>query len=160
MRNIGITKFLIIIFISNVLESFIAPYLITFHVSVPITFLIFSYAIFKSNQRLNSLFAFLCGLYVDLISGSPFGLNAGLFTIMCYAINSYANTFKLFSYIQICIFFGISTVFYIGFKNLIMNLENFSYLLLFTSLLANVLLFLLISMLRYYFPSVYLRYDQ
>ena len=149
MRNIGITKFLIIIFISNVLESFIAPYLITFHVSVPITFLIFSYAIFKSNQRLNSLFAFLCGLYVDLISGSPFGLNAGLFTIMCYAINSYANTFKLFSYIQICIFFGISTVFYIGFKNLIMNLENFSYLLLFTSLLANVLLFLLISMLRY-----------
>ncbi|OUW35794.1 MAG: rod shape-determining protein MreD [Verrucomicrobia bacterium TMED175] len=160
MRNIGITKFLIIIFISNVLESFIAPYLITFHVSVPITFLIFSYAIFKSNQRLNPLFAFLCGLYVDLISGSPFGLNAGLFTIMCYAINSYANTFKLFSYIQICIFFGISTVFYIGFKNLIMNLENFSYLLLFTSLLANVLLFLLISMLRYYFPSVYLRYDQ
>lgn len=160
MRNIGITKFLIIIFISNVLESFIAPYLITFHVSVPITFLIFSYAIFKSNQRLNPLFAFLCGLYVDLISGSPFGLNAGLFTIMCYAINSYANTFKLFSYIQICIFFGISTVFYIGFKNLIMNLENFSYLLLFTSLLANVLLFLLISMLRYYFSSVYLRYDQ
>ena len=160
MRNIGITKFLIIIFISNVLESFIAPYLITFHVSVPITFLIFSYAIFKSNQRLNPLFAFLCGLYVDLISGSPFGLNAGLFTIMCYAINSYANTFKLFSYIQISIFFGISTVFYIGFKNLIMNLENFSYLLLFTSLLANVLLFLLISMLRYYFPSVYLRYDQ
>lgn len=160
MRNIGITKFLIIIFISNVLESFIAPYLITFHVSVPITFLIFSYAIFKSNQRLNPLFAFLCGLYVDLISGSPFGLNAGLFTIMCYAINSYANTFKLFSYIQICIFFGISTVFYIGFKNLIMNLENFSYLLLFTSLLANVLLFLLISILRYYFPSMYLRYDQ
>ena len=160
MRNIGITKFLIIIFISNVLESFIAPYLITFHVNVPITFLIFSYAIFKTNQRLNPLFAFLCGLYVDLISGSPFGLNAGLFTIMCYAINSYANTFKLFSYIQICIFFGISTVFYIGFKNLIMNLENFSYLLLFTSLLANVLLFLLISMLRYYFPSVYLRYDQ
>ena len=160
MRNIGITKFLIIIFISNILESFIAPYLITFHVTVPITFLIFSYAIFKTNQRLNPLFAFLCGLYVDLISGSPFGLNAGLFTIMCYAINSYANTFKLFSYIQICIFFGISTVFYIGFKNLIMNLENFSYLLLFTSLLANVLLFLLISMLRYYFPSVYLRYDQ
>ena len=160
MRNIGITKFLIIIFISNVLESFIAPYLITFHVSVPITFLIFSYAIFKSNQRLNPLFAFLCGLYVDLISGSPFGLNAGLFTIMCYAINSYANTFKLFSYIQICIFFGISTVFYIGFKNLIMNLENFSYLFLFTSLLANVLLFLLISILRYYFPSMYLRYDQ
>ena len=159
MRNIGITKFLIIIFISNVLESFIAPYLITFHVSVPITFLIFSYAIFKSNQRLNSLFAFLCGLYVDLISGSPFGLNAGLFTIMCYAINSYANTFKLFSYIQICIFFGISSIFYVGFKSLIIGIENFSYLVLFVSLLFNTFIFFLISMLRYYFPSMSIKYD-
>ena len=106
MRNIGITKFLIIIFISNILESFIAPYLITFHVTVPITFLIFSYAIFKSNQRLNPLFAFLCGLYVDLISSSPFGLNAGLFTIMCYAINSYANNVSETSLRFEGVFFG------------------------------------------------------
>jgi hypothetical protein len=78
---------------------------------------------------------------------------------MSYAISIYANTFKLFSYIQICIFFGISTVFYIGFKNLIMNLENFSYLLLFVSFFINILLFLLLSMLRYYFPSMSIRYD-
>ena len=159
MRNIGITKFLIIIFIANVVESLFAPYLINFYLSVPITFLIFSFAIFRSNRRLNPFFIFLCGLYVDLISGSPFGLNAGIFIIMSYAISSYANTFKLFSYIQICIFFGISTVFYIGFKNLIMNLENFSYLLLFVSFFTNILLFLLISMLRYYFPSMSIKYD-
>jgi hypothetical protein len=78
---------------------------------------------------------------------------------MSYAISIYANTFKLFSYIQICIFFGISTVFYVGFKSLIMNLENFSYLLLLVSFLTNILLFLLLSMLRYYFPSMSIKYD-
>ena len=114
MRNIGITKLLIIIFIANIIESLLAPQLINFYLSIPVTFLIYSFAIFRSSRKLNPLLAFSCGLYVDLISGSPFGLNAGIFTIMSYAISIYANTFKLFSYIQICIFFGISTVFYIG----------------------------------------------
>ena len=159
MRNIGITKFLIIIFIANIIESLLAPQLINLYLSIPVTFLIFSFAIFRSSRKLSPLLAFSCGLYVDLISNSPFGLNAGIFTIMSYAISIYANTFKLFSYIQICIFFGISTVFYIGFKNLIMNLENFSYLLLFVSFFINILLFLLLSMLRYYFPSMSIRYD-
>ena len=160
MRDMGITKFLIVIFVANIIESFLAAYLINFYLSIPVTFLIFSFAIFRSSRKLNPLFAFSCGLYVDLISSSPFGLNAGIFTIMSYAISIYANTFKLFSYIQICIFFGISTVFYIGFKNLVMNLENFSYLLLFVSFFINLILFLLFSMLRYYFPSTSLRYDQ
>lgn len=159
MRNIGTTKFLIIIFIANIIESLFAPYFINFYLSIPVTFLVFSFAIFRSSRKLNPLYAFIFGLYVDLISSSPIGLNAGIFTIMSYAISIYANTFKLFSYIQICIFFGISTVFYIGFKNLIMNLENFSYLLLFVSFFINILLFLLLSMLRYYFPSMSIRYD-
>ena len=159
MRNMSITKFLIIIFIANIIESLLAPQLINFYLSIPVTFLIFSFAIFRSSRKLNPLLAFSCGLYVDLISSSPFGLNAGIFIIMSYAISIYANTFKLFSYIQICIFFVISTVFYIGFKNLIINLENFSYLLLFVSFFINILLFLLLSMLRYYFPSMSIRYD-
>ena len=159
MRNIGITKLLIIIFIANIIESLLAPQLINFYLSIPVTFLIFSFAIFRSSRKPNPLLTFSCGLYVDLISSSPFGLNAGIFTIMSYAISIYANAFKLFSYIQICIFFGISTVFYIGFKNLIMNLENFSYLLLFVSFFINILLFLLLSILRYYFPSMSIRYD-
>ena len=159
MRNAGIIKLLFIIFILNILESFISPYLINFYVSLPITFLAFSLAIYNSNRNSNPLFAFLCGLYLDLISSSPFGLNAGLFTIISYVINSYVNTFKLFSYIQICIFFAASSIFYIGFKNLFISLENFSYLVLFVSLFFNTLLFLLIVMLRYYFPSMSIKYD-
>ena len=91
MRNIGTVKLLIIIFVLNILESFIAPHLINFYISLPITFLVFSLAIYNSNRNSNPLFAFLCGFYLDLISSSPFGLNAGLFTMMSYVINSYAN---------------------------------------------------------------------
>ena len=159
MRNTVIIKLLFIIFILNILESFISPYLINFYVSLPITFLAFSLAIYNSNRNSNPLFAFLCGCYLELISCSTVGLNAGLFTMMSYVINSYANTFKLFSYIQICIFFAASSIFYIGFKNLFISLENFSYLVLFVSLFFNTLLFFLIVMLRYYFPSMSIKYD-
>jgi rod shape-determining protein MreD len=103
------------------------------------------------------LYAFLFGLYVDLISDSPIGLNAALFSMMAYVVNSYANTFKLFSFIQICLFFSGSSVFYIGFSHLFINLENFSYLILFTSFIFNTFLFLLMAMLRFYFPSLNLK---
>lgn len=159
MKKIGIIKLLIIIYVSNFIESLMAPYFINLYINFPITFIIFSLTLYNSNQNTNAVYAFLFGLYLDLISSSPFGLNAGLFTMMSYVINSYANTFKLFSYIQICIFFGISSIFYVGFKSLIIGIENFSYLVLFVSLLFNTFIFLLISMLRYYFPSMSIKYD-
>ena len=159
MKKIGIIKLLIIIYVSNFIESLMAPYLLNLYINFPITFIIFSLTLYNSSQNTNAFYAFLFGLYLDLISSSPFGLNAGLFTMMSYVINSYANTFKLFSYIQICIFFGISSIFYVGFKSLIIGIENFSYLVLFVSLLFNTFIFLLISMLRYYFPSMSIKYD-
>lgn len=159
MKKIGIIKLLIMIYVSNFIESLMAPYLINLYINFPITFIIFSLTLYNSNQNTNAFYAFLFGLYLDLISSSPFGLNAGLFTMMSYVINSYANTFKLFSYIQICIFFGISSIFYVGFKSLIIGIENFSYLVLFMSLLFNTFIFFLISMLRYYFPSMSIKYD-
>ena len=114
----------------------------------------FSFAIYKSRFNTSALYAFLFGLYVDFISSSPIGLNAALFSMMAYVVNSYSNTFKLFSYIQICMFFSASATFYIGFSHLFINLENFSYLILFISLIFNTFLFLIISMLRFYFPSL------
>ena len=154
MSNIGNIKLLVIIFIANILESFLAPILIKAHINIPITFLIFSFTIYKSRFNTNALYAFLFGLYVDFISSSPIGLNAALFSMMAYLVNSYSNTFKLFSLIQICMFFSGSATFYIGFSHLFINLENFSYLILFISLIFNTFLFLIISMLRSYFPSL------
>ena len=154
MKNIGIIKLLVVIFMTNIIESYIAPMLIKAYINIPITFLIFSFVIYKSTFNTNALYAFLLGLYVDLISDSPIGLNAALFSMMAYVVNSYANTFKLFSFIQICMFFSGSATFYIGFSHLFINLENFSYLILFISLIFNTFLFLIISMLRFYFPSL------
>jgi rod shape-determining protein MreD len=108
--------------------------------------------IYKSKFNTNALYAFSFGLYLDIISDSPIGLNAALFLMMAYVVNSYSNTFKLFSSIQICFFFSGASVFYIGFGHLFVNLENFSYLILFTSLIFNTFLFLIIAMLRFYFP--------
>ena len=157
MKNIGIIKLLVVIFMTNIIESYIASLLIKAYINIPITFLIFSFAIYKSTFNTNALYAFLFGLYVDLISDSPIGLNAALFSLMAYVVNSYANTFKLFSFIQICLFFSGSSVFYIGFSHLFINLENFSYLILFTSFIFNTFLFLLMAMLRFYFPSLNLK---
>ncbi|MDC0402181.1 rod shape-determining protein MreD, partial [Gammaproteobacteria bacterium] len=93
MSNIGNIKLLVIIFIANILESFLAPILIKAHINIPITFLIFSFTIYKSRFNTNALYAFLFGLYVDFISSSPIGLNAALFSMMAYVVNSYSNTF-------------------------------------------------------------------
>ena len=159
MKKLNTIKFLIIIFISNLVESFVAPYLFSFYVSLPLTFFIYLAVIYNFNRNINPIFSFLFGLYVDLISANPFGLNAGLFIIITYVINSYANAFKLYSFIQICIFFGMSSVFYIGFKNLIINLENFSYLLLLISFLFNTSLFLLLTLFKHYLPKILIKYD-
>ena len=159
MKKLNTIKFLIIIFISNLVESFVAPYLFSFYVSLPLTFFVYSAVIYNFNRNINPIFSFLFGLYVDLISANPFGLNAGLFTMITYVINSYANSFKLYSFIQISILFGMSSVFYIGFKNLIINLENFSYLLLLISFLFNTTLFLLLTFFRHYSPKILISHD-
>jgi len=158
MKKIGLFKFLLIIFLANTVESFFAPYLIKFFISFPITFLAYSLTIYNSSKNINPFVSLIIGFFVDLISHTPLGLNAILFCLMSYTINSYSNTFKLFSYIQICLFFSASTVFYVGFKNLFINLENFSYLVLLVSFIFNTFLFMFIAMVKNYFSSMSIKY--
>lgn len=158
MKKIGFFKFLLIIFLANIVESFFAPYLIMAFISFPITFLAYSLTIYNSSKNINPFAPLMIGFFVDLISDTPFGLNALLFCLMSYTINSYSNTFKLFSYIQICIFFSASAVFYVGFKYLFINLENFSYLVLLVSFIFNTFLFMFIAMVKNYFPSMSINY--
>ena len=79
------------------------------------------------------------GLFVDLISDSYFGLNTIIYCLTTYLINQNANSFKLFSYLQICLFFGLSASAYVGFSQLIINLYDFSYTTLLLSLFANTI---------------------
>ena len=71
---------------------------------------------YKSDKNISSLEAFSFGFLVDLISDSYFGLNAIIYCSTTYFINQNANSFKLFSYLQMCLFFGLSSSAYVGFS--------------------------------------------
>ena len=149
-------KIFLIIIASNI-ESIFYLYLINIYVIFPITFLLYSFLIYKTDKYNNAIEAFFIGLLVDLISGTYFGINAALFCLMSYLINLNSNSFKLFSYLQVCLFFGITSSAYVGFTQMILNLYNFSYNILFTSALFNILFCILIAMLPIYFPRFFSR---
>lgn len=157
MNNLGILKFILLIFIVNFFDLFAGTFLIKYFVVIPLTFLFFSFYVYRQNQNVSPMFSFLIGIIVDLISYTFIGLNGCLFCLMTYIINNYSNTFKLFSYFQICIFFGLSAAFYVGFSHLFLNLGNFSYLTLFLSAILNTLLFIIITMINFYLPTTFKR---
>ena len=101
MNKIGLFKILFLLFTADYLESLLAPILINAYINLPLTFLTFSFIIYKSGSYSRPIFSFLLGLYVDIISDSPIGLHAMLFCLMLYLVNSYSNTFRLFSYFQV-----------------------------------------------------------
>ena len=146
-----IKRFLIIVFI-NFIEQNIAGFFSDLLIIIPLTFLAYSFYVYRSDKNISAIEAFLIGLFIDLISDSYFGLNAIIFCLITYVINSYANAFKLFSYIQICLFFGLSSTAYIGFTQLVINLYNFSYLILFVSAIVNIIFCVFIAAISVYFP--------
>ena len=146
-----IKRFLIIVFI-NFIDQNIAGFFSDLLIIIPLTFLAFSFYVYRSDNNIGAIEAFLVGLFIDLISDSYFGLNAIIFCLITYVINSYANAFKLFSYLQICIFFGLSSTAYVGFTQLVINLYNFSYLILFLSAIVNIIFCILIAAVSVYFP--------
>ncbi len=146
-----IKRLLIIIFI-NFIDQNIAGFFSDLLIIIPLTFLAYSFYVYRSDNNIGAIEAFLVGLFIDLISDSYFGLNAIIFCLITYVINSYANAFKLFSYLQICIFFGLSCTAYVGFTQLVINLYNFSYLILFVSAIVNIIFCVMIAAISVYFP--------
>ena len=147
-----IKRFLIIFFI-NFIDQSIANFAYNFLIILPLTFLTYSFYVYRSDRNIDGIEAFLVGLLIDLITDSYFGLNAIIFCLITYVINLYANAFKLFSYLQVCLFFGFSSTAYIGFTQLVINLYDFSYLALFISSIANVIFCILIVIIQSYFPK-------
>ena len=147
-----IKRFLIIFFI-NFIDQSIASFAYNFLIILPLTFLTYSFYVYKSDRNIAGIEAFSVGLFIDLISDSYFGLNAIIFCLITYVINLYANAFKLFSYLQVCLFFGFSSTAYIGFTQLVINLYDFSYLTLFISSIANIIFCILIAIIQAYFPK-------
>ena len=145
-------KILLVILI-NYIDSIIQEYTLKLYTIIPLTFLLFSFYVYKSKRIVGPLESFIIGLFVDIISESFLGLNAALFCITTYLVNLNSNSFKLFSYFQICLFFGIIAAAYVGFYQLVVNLYNFSYLILFISLITNIMLCITFAFFSIYFPS-------
>ena len=137
----------------NLLDKEIAGITSAYFIIFPLTFLSYSFYVYKSNSNIGSSEAFFIGLFIDLISDSFLGLNAIFFCLITYLINIYANAFKLFSYLQICIFFGLSSSAYVGLSQMIINIWNFSYVTLFMSTILNIILCILMAILSAYLPN-------
>ena len=147
-----IKRFLIILFI-NFIDQSIANFAYDFLIILPLTFLTYSFYVYRSDRNIDGIEAFSVGLLIDLITDSYFGLNAIIFCLITYVINLYANAFKLFSYLQVCLFFGFSSTAYIGFTQLVINLYDFSYLTLFISSISNIIFCILVAIISTYLPK-------
>ena len=114
------------------------PYL----VETCIGFMVLSYWIYAIPEKIQSSEALLYGLLIDLCFGSAIGFNMLFFSSISYVIHVYVFRFRIFSYLQLIIFFAGSSVFYLACKYLIFFPENYSYLLLISSFVINALLWL------------------
>tara|TARA_B100000795_G_scaffold268181_1_gene254596 strand:+ start:16618 stop:17091 length:474 start_codon:yes stop_codon:yes gene_type:complete len=130
-------KILATIIFANYLDSKINFFMVDYYLSFSLGFLVFCFWVFSLPNNIYAVSSFIIGLIIDLILGSPFGLNALLFTISSFIIHSYRYSFKIFSFLQITIFFAFLSMFYLGFINLFVNTANFSYLLIFLSFFLN-----------------------
>jgi rod shape-determining protein MreD len=148
-------KNIIALIFLNYIEFSIAGLMSKFSIILPLTFLGYSLYIYRFNTNISPISAFLVGLFVDLIQGSYFGLNATLFCIITYLIQSYSNKFKIFSYLQICLFFGLSGAGYVGFTQLVLSLYNFSYLTLIISTIFNIVFCFSVVIFSSFFPKIF-----
>ena len=130
-------KILATIIFANYLDSKVNFFMVDYYLSFSLGFLVFCFWVFSLPNNIYAVSSFIIGLIIDLILGSPFGLNALLFTISSFIIHSYRYSFKIFSFLQITIFFAFLSMFYLGFINLFINTANFSYLLIFLSFFLN-----------------------
>lgn len=135
------------IIFANYLDSRINVFMIDYYLSFSLGFLVFCFWAFSLPNNIYALTSFIIGLTIDLIAGSPFGLNALLFTASSFVIHTYRYSFRIFSFLQITIFFALLSTFYLGFINIFVNTANFSYLLIFFSFFLNGLAWIYIYIL-------------
>ena len=115
---------------------------IPFNVEPCIGLLVFCYWIFAIPEKLHSSSAFMYGLLVDLFFGQVIGLHMLFFIVTSYVIHVYVFRFRLFSYLQLTIFFAAACTFFLACKYLILSPVNYSYLLLILSFFVNALAWL------------------
>jgi len=126
--------FLTVIFtVLSFIDSQVNLFLMDFFIVSNITYLFLCYLCLRNPQKINSLFGAYIGFIIDLHQNTFFGLHATLFTLSILLINYNYFRLRMFSTLQITATFSFFTVFFVGFKNILVSTMNFQYLLVFLS---------------------------
>ena len=126
--------FLTVIFtILSFIDSQVNLFLIDFFIVSNITYLFLCYLCLRNPQKINSLFGAYIGFIIDLHQNTFFGLHATLFTLSILLINYNYFRLRMFSALQITATFSFFTVFFVGFKSILVSTMNFQYLIVFLS---------------------------
>ena len=114
------------------------PYLIESCIGL----LIFCYWVYAMPEKLHSSSAFIYGGLIDLCFGNSLGFHMMFFVFISYVIHVYVFRFRLFSYLQLIIFFAGTAIFYLACKYLVFSPSNYSYWLLICSFGFNAFIWL------------------
>ncbi len=126
--------FLTVIFIIfSIIDLKINLYLFKFLIFSNLTYLFLCYLSFRNPQKINSIFGAYIGFIIDLHQNVFFGLHASLFTLTILIINYNYFRLRMFSALQIAIVFSFFSVFFTGFKSILLSTMNFQYLVVFLS---------------------------
>ena len=140
--------FLTVIFtILSFIDSQVNLFLIDFFIVSNITYLFLCYLCLRNPQKINSLFGAYIGFIIDLHQNSFFGLHATLFTLSILLINYNYFRLRMFSTLQITATFSFFTVFFVGFKSILVSTMNFQYLIVFLSFFSAFLTYLFVPSL-------------
>ena len=122
------------------LDDYLNQFTIKYSVELNFGFLIFTYWVFAMPEKIQSLAAMLYGLAVDLFFSNVIGYNMLFFVATSYVIHLYVFRFRIFSYLQLSVFFSGSSTFYMACKYLLLSPSNYSYLVLMFSFVVNAIL--------------------
>ncbi len=122
------------------LDDYLNQFTLKYFIELNLGFLIFTYWVFAMPEKIQSLAAILYGLVVDLFFSNVIGFNMIFFVASSYVIHLYVFRFRIFSYLQLSVFFSGSSTFYIACKYLMFSPYNYSYFLLILSFLINAIL--------------------
>ena len=105
-----------IVIYSSIIFAIILDSLLSFKLGIiffdtNFSYLIFSYWVFAVPEKIRVSQSILIGFLVDFLSNSAIGFHISLYCLFSLIIHAYAYTFRLFSYLQLAIFFGTSAAF-------------------------------------------------
>ena len=130
------------IIFGSILDDLVSSKIENFYLHTNFAYLVFSYWVFACPEKIGALFSILFGLIIDFISGSAIGFHAFMYLLFAYIIHIYAFTFRLFSYLQLAVFFGGSATFITTINYLIEHTSNYSYANISIALVFHIIIWI------------------